>query len=143
MHRLLRLVLLTDAVILTVLGIGLLAAPARMLEVFGYTDVPRSVEFVVGMWGAALLSVAIAHFIIYRRPAEALTDWSQLGFWRNLLEFGVTLAYVLNGTVNLRQSWPGLFIPVWFALFYLLLPILLRRGVAEESTNQSVVPHVG
>lgn len=141
MHKLLRLVLLTDGVILTLLGAGLLLAPARMLALFGYSEVPRSIDFVVSMWGAALLSVAVMHWAAMRR--ETLRDWAQLGFWRNLLEFGVTLAFMLNGVVNLRQSWPGLFIPVWFAIFYFLVPRLMEREAAETSSAAAEVQHVG
>jgi hypothetical protein len=74
---------------------------------------------------------------------ETLRDWAQLGFWRNLLEFGVTLAFVINGVVNLRQSWPGLFIPVWFALFYFLVPRLMQREAAESGSHSAEVQHVG
>ena len=141
MPKLLRLVLLTDGVILTLLGVGLLLAPAKMLALFGYTEVPRSMDFVVSMWGTALLSVAIMHWFAMRR--ETLTDWAQLGFWRNLLELGVTLAFIINGVVNLHQSWPGLFFPVWFALFYFVVPRLLQREAAESGTLPAEVQHVG
>jgi hypothetical protein len=141
MHNLLRLVLLTDGVILTLLGTGLLLAPSRMLALFGYREVPHSMDFVVSMWGAALLSVAMMHWAAQRR--ETLRDWAQLGFWRNLLEFGVTLGFVLNGVVNLRQSWPGLFIPIWFAIFYFLVPRLVEAEAAEAAGAPGEVQHVG
>jgi hypothetical protein len=125
MVKLLRVIMATDAVVLLALGLPLLLAPGFMLQSFGYGEVPASVNFIVSIWGAVLLATSYAYFLAAR--SSELMPWVRFGLLRNLLQAAVALKFFFDGTIELKQGWPGVFIPVWFALFYAIFRLLALR----------------
>jgi hypothetical protein len=119
MLRFLRIVLLADGAVLCALGLALLIAPHAMWTLFGFTDLPGPVSYIVGMWGALMSTMGIGYFLAARNPQHSLA-WVWAGIIRGIFEAGVSLGYMLAGLVTFKQAWIGLALALWFALAYIV-----------------------
>jgi hypothetical protein len=123
----LRVVLAADGVVLGLFGLGLVLTPRAMFSLFAL-DLPPAANYIAGMWGALLLTMALGYLLAARQPFT----WPllvQIGLARAALEVLLSLVYIMNGTVSLKQAAAGMFLAVWFALAYLIL--YPRRAPAQ------------
>jgi len=117
--KLLRIVLFSDAVVLVLLGVLLVAASQIMFTWFGMRDMPPGAHYMAGMWGALMATMGLGYALASREP-EASHAWVIAGIIRAVLEVGVSAAYLVTGMVNLRNSGLGILLALWFAVAYLV-----------------------
>ena len=117
---LLRVILIADAVVLAVLGLLLMLASRAMFGAFGLADLPGSVNYIAGMWGALMATMGIGYGLAARSPATSRV-WVQVGIARAILETAVSIIYVAQGNVSMSSAGLGLALAIWFALAYIAL----------------------
>lgn len=134
MLRYLRVVLLMDGVVLSALGLALLTAPHAMWTLFGFSELPAAVNYIVGMWGALMGTMGLGYFLAAREPAQS-SAWVWAGLIRGVLEAVVSLGYLAAGIVTFPQIWMGLFLALWFALAYIVF-FPRRAWLAEQEPSK-------
>jgi hypothetical protein len=130
---LLRIVLISDAVVLVVLGVLLLAASPVMFSLFGLGELAPSAQYIAGMWGALMATMGLGYALAAREPGSS-QSWVLAGIIRAVLELGVSTAYLSSGVVSLRSAGLGLALALWFALAY---AVLYPRAQAQTPAGQS------
>lgn len=116
--RMTGILLALDAAVLFLLGSLLLVLPQHVLLVFGFTDLPLGVTYIIALWGCVLLTMALGYWKASADPVRHLV-WAQVGIARGALEFGVGLVYLARGIVTFRQAGVGIILAGLFALAYL------------------------
>lgn len=130
MLRYLRVILLADGAVLCALGLALLVAPHAMWTLFGFTELPGPVSYIVSMWGALMSTMGVGYFMAARQPQASLA-WVWAGIIRGILEAAVGLGYLASGLVTFHQVWAGLALGVWFALAYIVFYPRRNSGLEE------------
>ena len=127
--RALRMLMALDGTVLTVLGIAFLFCPNQIEEAFHFKDVSPSVNFLVGLWGCALLSLGVGYFVAAVNPVEHRL-WAAIGAFRGGLEALFGWWCLSRGIVIWKQSGLTILLAGVMALAYLAL---YPRQTRDES----------
>lgn len=118
--ELLRAILAADAMVLFALGVILLFAPARALELFHFGQLPGGVQYMVSLLGAVFLSLAFGYGVAATNPFRSVV-WVQMGILRGGLELALGLVSLNRGLVTWEQSRFGLGVAALLLIAYLAL----------------------
>src|ERR1044071_1110096 len=106
---LLRNLLLLDAVVLAVMGVLFIFMPHRVTIYFHFTDLPMTVNYLIGLWGCVMLSLAAAYAIVSRDPIRHRL-WIDIAIVRALLEAILGVVSIARGTVDFSQAGVGIIV---------------------------------
>jgi hypothetical protein len=120
LYKPLRLLLLFDAATLFVLGAVFIFAPAQVLEVFKFPEVPIQVHYVVALWGCTLGTLAIGTVQAFMDPVRHVA-WIQVAIARTGLEVLVGAMFLYKGIVNWNQSGFGIVLTGILCLAFVIL----------------------
>ena len=116
--KLLQYLFLVDAAVLALLGALLVFAPGQVERAFGFRDLPQSVNYLVGVWGCGLGTLAIGYIVAASNPIRHRV-WAQVGIARGGLECGLGLFYLGQRTVTFQQAGLGIVVAGLMTLAYL------------------------
>lgn len=122
----LRSTLYFIALVQAVLGGGFLLAPADMAQMLGLPAVPGWANWMFGMMAARFLAVGAGMVLAAQDPVRHRA-WIAAMIGIQLIDWIVTMRYVLTGVVTLAQVSTASFLPVIFVL-------LLWRGWPRAAT---------
>lgn len=108
------------AVVQAILGVGFLVAPTDMAQMLGLPAVPGWANWMFGMMAARFLAVGAGMVLAAQDPVRHRA-WMAAMIGIQLIDWIVTMRYVLTGVVTLAQVSTASFLPVVFVL-------LLWRG---------------
>jgi len=132
---LLRYMFLVDAAVLSLLGALLIFAPKQIELAFGFRDLPAAVNYLIGLWGCALGTLAIGYVVAAANPVRHRV-WAQVGIARGSLECAVGLFYLARQTVNFQQAGFGIIVAAVMTFAYIALyprkPQLAAPGAPAE-----------
>ena len=129
-----------DGTVLSILGFTFLVSPGKIEAAFHFHDVSPAVNFLIGLWGCALLSLGIGYGIAAINPV-ANRLWVCVGIMRGAMEAIFGWWCLSHGIVTWKQSgltillaawvlWLGLFtdvpVPGWAST---VLPVYFIGGV--------------
>lgn len=133
-NALLRFVMQADAIVLAALGIALMVAPDKVLQLFHFSQLPDASVYFMGMWGAILATLGVGYWLASAR-AEYNLVMVQIGIVRAGLETLLTLAFLLQDKIDFKQAATGIFLPLWFAIAYCIL--YPRQTAASPASAES------
>jgi hypothetical protein len=116
----LRMLLVIDAAVLFLLGLVLIVSPQQVALVFHFQNLPEGVNYLVGLWGCALLTMAGGYLAAAQNPFQHLI-WVQVGIVRGALECLLGLVYLGRGIVTFQQAGFGIVLTGLLAVAYILL----------------------
>ena len=116
----LRVFLVLDAAILFWLGASFIAAPQPVAKLFGFVDMPPGVNYILGMWGCVLVTMAGGYAVTAANPIRNVA-WIQVGIARGILEAIVGAAFAIRGVVTWNQAAFGIAAGTILALAYIAL----------------------
>lgn len=126
--RVLRFTLWFIAIVQLVLGIGFLVAPDGMASSLGLAAVPGWANWMFGMMAARFLGYGYGMLMAARAPSLSL-PWLRSMVVIQLIDWGVTIKYLLAGAVTLAQVNTASFLPlVFLALLLWAWPRSARGG---------------
>jgi hypothetical protein len=111
--RILSFTLWFIAIIQLVLGAGFLVAPDGMASVLGLAAAPGWANWMFGMMAARFLGYGWGMLMAARDPAGSL-PWLRSMVAIQLVDWGVTVKYLLSGAVTLAQVNTASFLPLVF-----------------------------
>lgn len=120
MTRALRVLLVVDAAVLLLLGLVLMAAPEQVARIFHFQNLPGGVNYLVGLWGCALLTMAGGYLVAAQNPFQHVV-WVQVGIARGALECLLGVIYLARGIVIFQQAGFGIVLGGLLALGYVIL----------------------
>lgn len=133
-NKLLRVILLADFAVLTILGLLLIFAAEPMFSAFhldfGDAKALGAAKYIVGMWGALMATMGLGYLFAAQKVAESRT-WVMAGLARAVIEVVVSILCLAQGLVSFRTAGLGMFLALWFAIAYLIL--YPRANGAPES----------
>jgi hypothetical protein len=115
--KLLRYLFLLDAAVLALLGVLLIFAPGQVTTAFGFHDLPRAMNYIVGLWGCGLGTLAIGYVVAAANPIRHRV-WAQVGIARGTLECALGLIYLAQGIVSSKQAGFGIVIAAAMTIAY-------------------------
>lgn len=116
------------ATVQLVLGAGFLAAPEGMASTLGLDAAPGWANWMFGMMAARFLGYGYGMLVAARDPAGNL-PWLRSMVAIQLIDWGVTVKYLLTGAVTLAQVSTASFLPLVFvALLWWAWPRLSRAA---------------
>lgn len=118
--RALRMLMAMDATVLILLGIAFLGFPAQIEAAFHFKDVSPSVNFLIGLWGCALLTLGIGYGVAAINPIEHRL-WVTVGILRGGLEALFGWWCLSRGIVTWKQSGLTILLAAFMAVAYLAL----------------------
>lgn len=118
--RALRMLMMMDAVVLVALGLALLCCPIQITRVFGFTEMPRAALYLLGLWGATVLTLGVGYGIAAVDPIRHRL-WVAIGIARGVLEALFGWWCLSRGLVTWKQSGLGILLAAFVALAYLVL----------------------
>lgn len=118
--KLLRFLLLADAVILFLLGALFIGAPGKVELAFKFHDLPDAVGYLIGLWGCVFATMAIGYAVAASNPLKHRI-WVQIGIARGALECALGLIYLARGIVTFQQAGFGIIVAGLMALAYVVL----------------------
>jgi hypothetical protein len=129
--KLLRYLLMLDAVVLFLLGALLIFAPEQVERAFRFQNLPAAVDYLIGMWGCLFATLAIGYVVAAANPLRHRA-WVQVGIARGTLECGLGIVYLAQGTVTFAQAGAGIILAGFMALAYVALyPKLPKLAAAS------------
>ena len=131
---LLRYLFLVDAAVLALVGAMLIFAPRQIESVFGFRDLPVAVNYLIGLWGCVLVTLAIGYLAASANPIKHRV-WAQVGIFRGLLECVLGLVYMAQGLVSLKQAGFGIAVSAIISIAYLILYPRKPRLVSADGLN--------
>jgi hypothetical protein len=126
----LRVLLLLDAGVLFLLGVLLLFMPTQVALAFRFENLPPGVDYLVGLWGCALATMAMGYVAAAQNPVRNVV-WVQVGIARGVLECLLGLVSVGRGIVTPQQAGAGIVVAGCIAAAYLVLYPREPRLVSE------------
>ena len=117
---LLRGLMLFDALVLLALGGFLVFAPAQLGRRFQFGELPPAVNYLLGLWGCALVSLGCGYLVAARHPVRQVI-WVQIGIARGLFECAVGLIWLARGLVTWPQVGFGVVLAGMLAVAYFAL----------------------
>lgn len=133
---LLRGLMLFDAMVLLVLGCFLVFAPALIQGVFQFREMPPAVNYLLGLWGCALVSLGCGYLVAARHPVRQII-WVQIGIARGIFECAVGLIWLARGLVTWPQVGFGVVTAGLMAASYLALYPRGPRAIASPGNSTS------
>jgi len=113
--RVLRFTLRFIALVQFVLGVGFLLTPEGMASLLGLAATPGWANWMFGMMAARFLAFGYGMLVAARDPA-AHRPWLGAMIVIQLIDWGVTVKYLLAGAVTLAQVSTASFLPLVFVL---------------------------
>jgi hypothetical protein len=107
-----------DGTVLTVLGIAFLFYPTQIETAFHFKDVSPSVNFLIGLWGCALMSLGVGYFVAALDPVKHRL-WIGIGIIRGAAEALFGWWCLSSGIVTWKQSGLTILLAAFMALAYL------------------------
>ena len=101
------------AVVQFVLGAGFLVAPEGMASLLGLAATPGWANWMFGMMAARFLAFGYGMLVAARDPAGNLS-WLRSMLAIQLVDWAVTVKYLLAGAVTLAQVSTASFLPLVF-----------------------------
>ena len=138
MTQALRILLVIDAAVLFLLGLVLIVAPQRVAMVFHFQNLPEGINYLVGLWGCALLTMAAGYLAAAQDPFRHAV-WVQVGIARGALECLLSVVYLARGIVIWPQAGTGLVVAALMAAGY---AVLYPRAMplAEDTVPPAAAP---
>jgi len=118
--RALRMLMAMDGTVLALLGIAFLCCPSQIEAAFQFKDVPRAFNFLIGLWGCALLTLGIGYGVAAANPAPNRL-WITIGILRGAMEALFGWWSLARGIVTWKQSGLTILLAAFMALAYLAL----------------------
>jgi hypothetical protein len=118
--RALRMLMALDGTVLAFLGVAFLCCPEQIEAAFHFKDVSPAVNFLVGLWGCALLSLGVGYFFAATNPVEHRL-WVAIGALRGGLEAVFGWWCLAHGIVIWKQSGLTILLAAFMAVAYLAL----------------------
>jgi hypothetical protein len=118
--RALRMLMMMDAVVLFALGLALLCCPLQITRAFGFTEVARPILYLLGLWGATVLTLGVAYGIAAVDPVRHRL-WIAIAIARGLIEALFGWYCLAQGLVTWKQSGLGILLAAFIALAFLVL----------------------
>ena len=118
--RALRMLMMMDATVLFLIGLALICCPVRITAAFGFNEVPPPMIFLLGLWGAALLTLGIGYGVAAVDPARHQL-WVCIGIARGVCEAIFGLCCYHRGLVTWHQSGLGILLSAFIAIAYIAL----------------------
>lgn len=106
------------AIVQFVLGAGFLVAPQGMASALGLAATPGWANWMFGMMAARFLAYGYGMLLAARDPAGSL-PWLRSMVVIQLIDWGVTVKYLLAGAVTLAQVNTASFLPLVFVALLL------------------------
>jgi hypothetical protein len=101
------------ALVQLVLGVGFLVAPASMASLLGLAVTPDWANWMFGMMAARFLGFGYGMLIAARQVAGNVA-WLRAMVGIQLIDWVVTMKYLVSGTVTLAQVNTASFLPLVF-----------------------------
>jgi hypothetical protein len=132
----LRVFLVLDAAILFWLGAAFIAAPQAVAKMFGFLEMPPGVNYILGMWGCVLVTMAGGYAVTAANPIRNIA-WIHVGIARGILEAITGAVCAIRGVVTWNQAAFGIAAGTILALAYTVLypkqiPEPAPAGAAED-----------
>lgn len=118
--RALRMLLMMDATVLVLLGAFFILLPRQILVAFQFADLPRGVNYLLGLWGCCFASLGLGYGIAATDPRRHVA-WVQIGIARGLLEVAFGALCLARGVVTWEQGSFGMIVAAFIAGAYLIL----------------------
>lgn len=118
--RALRMLMTMDATVLALLGLAFVCCPRVITAAFHFTDLPRAVYFLVGLWGCALATLGAGYFVAAVDPVRHRL-WVCIGIARGAAEAIFGWCALSRGLVTWQQSGLSILLAAFMALAYLAL----------------------
>jgi hypothetical protein len=118
--RALRMLMMMDATVLGLLGIAFVCCPAQIERAFHFENVPPALNFLIGLWGCALLSLGIGYGIAAVDPHRHRL-WVCIGIARGAMEAIFGLWCLHREWVIWKQSGLGILLAAFMAIAYISL----------------------
>ena len=118
--RALRMLLMMDATILVLLGAFFILLPRQILAAFHFADLPRGVDYLLGLWGCCFATLGLGYGIAATDPRRHVA-WVQIGIARGLLEVAFGALCLVRGVVDWPQAAFGMIVAAFIAGAYLVL----------------------
>ena len=135
--KLLRLLLLADAAVLFILGALFIGTPQHVEHIFKFNDLPRAVEYVIGLWGCVLATTGVGCAVAATNPLKHRV-WVQLGIARGVLECALGLVYLARGLIMFQQAGFGIVVAGLVTVAYAIL--YPRKPRLVETTQRMAAP---
>jgi hypothetical protein len=103
---LLRNLMLLDAAILALLGGFMIVCPGLVTQLFQFANLPTAVNYIVGLWGCALLTLGFGYVGAACDPLRNKL-WIQMGLARGGLEVALGIIYLIRHDVLIGQAGLG------------------------------------
>ena len=132
--RALRMLMMMDATVLMLLGLAFICCPAQIEKAFQFENVPRALNFLIGLWGCALLTLGGGYAFAAINPHRHRL-WVGIGIARGALEAIFGFWCYAREMVTWKQSGLGILLAAFMSLAY---AILYPRQTAEEGWK---LPH--
>jgi hypothetical protein len=116
----LRVLLGADAAVLLALGGLFMALPGSVTAAFGFAGLPPATGYMIGLWGCALVSLAVGYLCAVQDPLRNVT-WVRAGIVRGALECAFGILVVCEHLVTWRQASFGTVVAGAFAVAYFIL----------------------
>lgn len=118
--RALRMLMTMDATVLFLLGAAFICCPQQIQAAFHFKDLPPAVNFLIGLWGCALVTLGIGYFIAAVDPARHRL-WVCIGIARGAAEAIFGWSCLARGIVTWQQSGLTILLAAFMAIAYLVL----------------------
>ncbi len=119
-RTLLRLLLVLDAAALLLIGAIFIFTPARALQLFGFTDAPANITFIIGTFGTVYATMGIGYIFAAQNPMRNVA-WVQVAIARGAAECLFSLYCVFQHIATFRQAGFSIILPALVAIGCLLL----------------------
>lgn len=131
----LRVLLVVDAAVLVWLGMAFILLPHQVALRFGFNDLPAGVNYMIGLWGCVLATMAIGYIAAAVNPMRHVV-WVQVGIARGTLECLLGIGYAMSGTISWRQGAFGIVVAGGMTAAYAVL--YPRVGPRSEAAPDAV-----
>jgi hypothetical protein len=120
MMRGLRILLVLDSAVLSLLGLLFIFAPKQVALAFKFENLPDGVDYIIGLLGCVFATMAIGYLVAATNPIRH-TVWVQVGIARGALECVFGLVCVMRGIVTFSQAGFGIIVAGLIAVAYAVL----------------------
>ena len=118
--RALRMLMAMDGTVLALLGLAFICCPSQIAAAFQFKDLPPAINFLIGIWGCALLTLGFGYGFAAVDPIHHRL-WITVGIMRGLLEALFGWWCLARGIVTWKQSGMTILLAAFMALAYLAL----------------------
>lgn len=109
-----------DATVLALIGLAFMFSPLAITTAFHFKDLPPAVNFLIGMWGCALVTLGVGYFIAAVDPVKHKL-WVCVGIARGAAEALFGWSCLARGIITWQQSGLSILLAAFMAIAYLVL----------------------